>query len=102
MDYNIIYNTVENTYQSTMNNTITANDLKVKGISVVEKLAKKGIEAIVTVRGEEKFVILPKEEYNRLREFELIAAITETEEDLKNGRYTEESVEDHIRRVTDA
>ena len=85
-----------------MNNTITANDLKVRGVSILASHAKKGMETVITVRGQEKYVVLPKDEYNRLREYELTAAIMEAEQDLKNGRYKKGSIEDHIKRITNA
>lgn len=85
-----------------MNNTITANDLKIKGVSILEAHSKLGMETIITVRGQEKYVVLPKDEYNRLREYELTAAIMEAEQDLKNGRYKKGSIEDHIKRITNA
>jgi hypothetical protein len=85
-----------------MDNIITANDLKVKGVSAIETFAKKGLETIVTVRGEEKYIILTKNEFNRLRECELTAALAESEQDLKNGKYHEDSVEDHLKRIKNA
>ncbi|MFA5821130.1 MAG: type II toxin-antitoxin system prevent-host-death family antitoxin [Candidatus Gracilibacteria bacterium] len=85
-----------------MNNTVTANDLKTKGVSTIENFAKQGLETIVTVHGKEKYVVVTKEEFDRLRECELTAAIIESEADLKNGRYKEGSVEGHIKRITNA
>jgi len=82
-----------------MNNTVTANELKTKGIKAVENSAKQGMETIITVRGREKYVILTIEEFNHLRECELLSALKETEEDIKNGRYHTGSIEDHIKRV---
>ncbi|WP_297493342.1 type II toxin-antitoxin system prevent-host-death family antitoxin, partial [Persephonella sp.] len=60
---------------------LTANDIKTKGISLVEKLIKKYNEVFITVRGKKKFVILPIEEYERLKEAELEKIIREAEED---------------------
>lgn len=85
-----------------MNNTLTANDLKTKGISVVDKNAKNGIETIVTVRGKEKYVIIPLIEFNRLRECELTAALVESENDFKEGKYSEDSIEAHLKRIKNA
>jgi hypothetical protein len=41
------------------------------------------------------------EQYNYLRECELEAALLEVKADLAAGRVISESVDDHIRRVTD-
>jgi len=55
---------------------------------------------IVTVRGTSKYVILPIEKYNYLRECELEAALLETKRDIKEGKIIKESVEKHIKRIT--
>ena len=79
---------------------ITANQLKTKGISVIEsKLAGKK-ELIISVRGKEKYVIMDMEQYNYLRECELDAALHETRADYENGKFVTESVEYHIKRIT--
>jgi hypothetical protein len=97
-----IYNTINSTNNNTMDNIVTANELKTKGISAVEANAKKGLETIVTVRGKEKYIILSIEEFNHLRDCELTNALIETEEDVKKGKYNKGTIEDHIKRITDA
>ncbi len=82
-----------------MNNTITANDLKIKGISIAENLAKQGLETIITVRGKAKYVILDTEQYNKLKEYELTIALSEAKQDIKDGRYNKDSINDHIKRI---
>ncbi|MDA3885763.1 MAG: type II toxin-antitoxin system prevent-host-death family antitoxin, partial [Candidatus Delongbacteria bacterium] len=57
-------------------------------------------EAIITVRGKVKFVVLPIEKYNELREFELEAALIESKKEVAEGKAIKESVEDHIKRIT--
>ena len=79
---------------------ITANQLKTKGISVIESKLTGKKELIISVRGKEKYVIMDMEQYNYLRECELDAALHETRTDYKNGKYVTESVEDHIKRIT--
>ena len=83
-----------------MLNEITANELKTKGLIALDKATSNGDEAIITVRGKNKYVVLPFERYNHLREFELESALAESKRDLENGNYMEESVEEHIRRIT--
>jgi len=78
---------------------ITANDLKVKGISAIDELVSDNNGVVITVRGIEKYVILPIEEYNQLREFELEAAIQESKKDIDGGRYYSGSIEEHMNRV---
>ncbi len=83
-----------------MTQIITANELKTKGITILEKKTSDNDEVIVTVRGKNKYVILPLEKYNYLRECELEAALIETKKDIKEGNIFKESVEKHIKRIT--
>jgi PHD/YefM family antitoxin component YafN of YafNO toxin-antitoxin module len=80
--------------------SVTANDLKTKGVSAIEQVLKKDREAIITVRGARKYVVLDFATYNRLREYELDNAIREARDDVANGRYKTESVGEHIKRVS--
>ena len=79
---------------------ITANDLKVKGVPVLDEAVNEYGEAIITVRGQARYVVLSMEAYDRLRELELDAALAETKRDLEAGRVHRESVTDHIKRIT--
>ncbi len=81
-------------------NSITANELKTKGVSVVESALQDDDEAIITVRGKDKYVIIDMDKYNRLREHELEIALLETRADLAKGRVKRESVAAHMKRVT--
>jgi prevent-host-death family protein len=83
-----------------MLNEITANELKTKGLTALDKATSNGDEAIITVRGKNKYVVLPFEKYNYFREFELESALAESKRDLEKGNYIEESVEEHIRRIS--
>ncbi|MCK5761067.1 MAG: type II toxin-antitoxin system prevent-host-death family antitoxin [Candidatus Delongbacteria bacterium] len=83
-----------------MSKYITANDLKTKGVSLIEEEAAEYGEAIITVRGKVKFVVLPIEKYNEFREYELLVALDESRKDIEEGRFKVESVEDHIKRIT--
>ncbi len=78
---------------------ITANELKTKGVSIINEETSDGNEVIVTVRGKNKYVIVPIEKYNYLRECELEAALLETKRDIKEGKFVKESVEKHIKRI---
>jgi PHD/YefM family antitoxin component YafN of YafNO toxin-antitoxin module len=82
--------------------TVSANDLKTKGIRSIGKALEEGGEAVITVRGEERYVVMDMVTYNRLRECELEAALHESRREIETGKYIEESVEDHIKRVSKA
>jgi len=83
-----------------MENIVTANELKTKGISRLDEITASGEEAIISVRGKHRYIVLTMEQYNYLRECELEAALVETRDDLKAGNVVEESVEEHLARIT--
>ena len=79
---------------------ITANDLKTRGIAAIEaSLAGGQTEAMVSVRGADRFVVMELAQYQHLRECELEAALAESRADIAAGRYVVESPAAHVRRV---
>jgi prevent-host-death family protein len=83
-----------------MGTVITANELKTKGVMALDKATCSGEEVIISVRGKNRFVVLPIEQYNYLRECELEAALREARDDLAKGKFKKETVEKHIKRIT--
>jgi len=83
-------------------NTITANELKTKGVSSIIKQLDVESEAIITVRGKSQYVVMDIDHYYYLRECELEAALLEAQTDMKDGNVIMESIADHIARITDA
>lgn len=81
---------------------LTANDLKTKGVTAIEAVLAEHSEAIVSVRGKARFVVMGIEHYHYLRECELDAALAETRADLAAGRFVQESPEEHVARVKSA
>ncbi len=79
--------------------SITANELKTKGVSVIESNLGNENELIITVRGKESYVVMNMEHYNYLRECELEAALHQSKADIESGDYKIESVNDHIKRI---
>ncbi|MEH6551059.1 MAG: hypothetical protein V7711_14240 [Pseudomonadales bacterium] len=79
--------------------SITANDLKTKGVSIVEAALQQDGEAVITVRGERKYIVLDFNTYNKLREYELDIALQEARSDIANGNYKTESVDEHMKRT---
>ena len=78
---------------------ISANDLKTKGVAAIEAVLSKHAEAIVSVRGKDRFVVMDMAQYHHLRECELEAALAQTRADLAAGRFVEESLEAHLVRL---
>ena len=78
---------------------ISANDLKTKGIAAIELALSTAPEAIVSVRGKDRFVVMDMAQYHYLRECELDAALAQTRADLAAGRMVQESPEAHLARL---
>ena len=79
--------------------SLTANDLKTRGIVAIEAALSDCPEAIVSVRGKDRFVVMDIAHYHYLRECELEAALAETHADVAAGRYVKESAAAHVKRV---
>jgi hypothetical protein len=81
-------------------NHLTANDLKTRGVAAIEaSLADGRTEAIVSVRGTDRYVVMDIAHYQHLRECELEAAVAETRADYAAGRYSIESPATHVSKV---
>ena len=78
---------------------LTANDLKTKGVAAIESVLAKHSEAIVSVRGKERFVVMDITQYHYLRECELEVALAEARADLAAGRFVQESRDEHVARA---
>ena len=76
--------------------TISANDIKKRGISSVVSGCD---EVVITIRGVARYMLLEINKYEKLREAELIAALTEAREELECGDFVIENVDDHIKRI---
>lgn len=79
--------------------SISANDLKTKGVAVIEAMLEQQPEAVISVRGKERFVVMDLAHYHYLRECELEAALAETQADLGAGRCVQESPAAHLARL---
>jgi prevent-host-death family protein len=78
---------------------VTANDLKTKGISDIERLLQEAQEVVISVRGKPRYVVMDIAHYDYLRECELAAAWAQTREDVAAGRYLREGADAHVARV---
>ena len=79
--------------------TIAANELKTRGVSSIEKALEGDAEVAISVRGQERYVVMDMKEYNRLRVCELDAALYETRKQVADGDFVEESVDEHLARI---
>jgi len=78
---------------------VTANELKTKGIKAIEDALLTQSEALLSVRGQVKYVVMRQEHYQYLRECELEAALAESKADLVGGRFVKETVAQHLQRL---
>lgn len=79
--------------------TLSANDLKTGGIAAIEAALAGQPEAIISVRGKERFVVMDVAHYHYLRECELDAALAQSQADLAAGRFVTESAQAHAARL---
>ncbi|MRH77183.1 type II toxin-antitoxin system Phd/YefM family antitoxin [Spiribacter sp. C176] len=79
---------------------LTANELKTRGVSAIEEALVNDNEAIVSVRGKPRYVVIAIEDYTHLRDCELESALAEARADYAAGRFVEESAEAHVKRIS--
>ena len=78
---------------------LSANELKIRGVAAIEAALQEHSEAIVSVRGKDRYVVMSLAQYKHLRECELEAALVEAKADVEAGRIVKESVEAHLARL---
>lgn len=82
--------------------TVTANELKTRGVSAVEEGLKHDDEVLISVRGKNRYVVMDVEKYAKFREYELAVALAEAKADIAAGRYSTDTVAAHIHRVSES
>ena len=75
---------------------ISANEVKIKGVSIFDSLLDKFDELIINVRGKNKYVVLDIERYKELRANELDLAYLQTVKELEEGNYVSQTAKEHI------
>ena len=79
--------------------SLTANDLKTRGVAAIEDTLAHQPEAVISVRGKDRFVVMEVAQYHYLRECELDAALAQSQADVAAGRYITESAQQHMARL---
>lgn len=82
--------------------TISANDLKIKGVTLLDTLLSTLDEVLISVRGKDKYVVVDMARYAYLRECELEQAYRDTLEDIKNGNSKTMTAKEHLQEIDDA
>jgi hypothetical protein len=80
--------------------SLTANDLKTRGIAAIESMLANQPDAMLSVRGQDRFVVMHLDHYHYLRECELDAALAQSQADMAAGRFARESAQAHMERLT--
>lgn len=78
---------------------LTANDLKVRGVAAIEEVLSGQTEAMISVRGKDRFVVMDVAQYHYLRECELEAALAQSRADVAAGRAVTETAAEHMQRM---
>ncbi len=91
------YNTFNNTIKDTFM-TISANEVKIKGVSVFEQMFEKFSEVIINVRGKNKYCVIPFNEYEEFRAYKLDKAYKEAIEDINENKYNTD-MEQHFKDI---
>ena len=81
--------------------TIMANDLKTRGVTLLDEALQQDDEVIISVRGKSKYVVMDLAHYNCLRECELEAALIETHKEIQEGRARILTADEHIKALHD-
>ena len=81
--------------------TISANEVKTKGVSVFRKVLDKFDELIINVRGKDKFVVIDIERYKEFRANELDIAYMKVMQDIKDKKFKIQSADEHIKELED-
>ena len=82
-----------------MSQQLSANDLKTRGVAAIEALLATQPEAMISVRGKERFVVMDVAHYHYLRECELDAALAQSQADVAAGRFVDEPASAHVARL---
>jgi hypothetical protein len=78
---------------------ITANDLKTRGVSAFATALKSEGEAVISIRGKPRFVVVDIARYERLQDAEIHAAWQEARAAVRKGQYVVETAAKHEARL---
>ena len=81
---------------------IPANDLKTKGVSIIETMLEKLDEVLISIRGKNRFVVVDMQRYNYLRECELEKALRDAKDDITHGHSRILTSKEHFKELDSA
>ena len=80
---------------------ISATEIKKRGVAALDPMLAGEGEALITVRGRGRYVVMTVEKYHALRELELAEAVREARADYRAGQIADRTVDGHLRRLDD-
>ncbi len=80
-------------------NPIATHEIDDPGIAILESVLTHQDEAIISVQGRPRFVVMGIAHYERLREAEIATAWQEAQAAIERGDFVAESAEEHIARL---
>ncbi len=81
---------------------ISANDFKIKGVSLLDNLLSTLDEVLISVRGKNKYVVVDMARYEYLRECELEQAYRDVQADIKARKSKTMSAKEHLKELDNA
>lgn len=81
--------------------TIMANEIKTKGVSSFDALFEKFSEIIISVRGKNKYVVVPFEEFEEYRAYKLDSAHQEVMQNIADSKY-HTNIQKHFDNIEEA
>lgn len=80
---------------------IGANELKTRGVSILSSMLDGLDEVLISVRGQNRFVVVDIERYEYLRECEIEHAYNQVKLDIANGDSETMSAKEHKKMIED-
>ena len=78
---------------------ITATDLKVHGVRAIEGALAEQAEAMISVRGRVRYIVVDVDRYIYLKECEQLGALAAVQADYEACRFTKETAREHLDRL---
>ena len=78
---------------------VAAVELKRRGVSALVPALADDEEAVITVRGKGRYVVMKLETFAKLREAELDMAVREARADYAAGRIADRTIKAHLKRL---
>ncbi len=81
--------------------TVTANEVKTKGVSLFDYMFEKFSEVIINVRGKNKYCVIPFDEYEAYRAYKLDVAHKEVMKNIEAGQFHTD-IDKHFKEIEEA